>query len=1022
MGSSWFLQLFGEHQARWHDQSIRRFPTRKAALLLARVGIRPGKLIARDDLTALLWPDDPVEDARERFRQTLSQLRRSLQVDGAPLLLESDRQTVWARAESVESDVDSFERLVKRGLSDPGSASSALEQALALYHGPLLPGWEDEWVLQERDALTLRRLQAAQALARIYDQQGRSDEALELAYQAARDDRLHEATHQWLLTLLVQRGQKSEALRRFQEFRDSLRDFLGLEPSPATAKILDQEPGVSTTPNAAPLTPPVESPTRHHHFPVPLTPLIGRQAEVETILNELSDARRRLLTITGPGGIGKSRLQLEIAQQIAEKTPHRVIFATLSEVRHASEFEPQIRRALGLADGHPVPEAQIRQALSAVPTLLLLDNLEHLADDLAPRVRRLLEDVPDLMVLGSSRVLLQVPGEVEIPLGPLPPPASNFDPDPLASPCVQLLVERIHQRLPDMTFDNDQIEALVQLARFLEGYPLALEIAAARIGLLSPASLLKQLQSRLSLVETRRRDIADRHSSMRSAIDWSYEHLEPETQRLFRILSVFVGPISLRAIQTVSLDPDFLDRLEELRLNSLIQIETHHDQKRVRLLETLREYAVEAIDPEDAEHARERLLEYLHALAHEGAELVNTARQSEANFSIQRELENFRAISRWVIESRPDRALTLLEALTAASAFWLRLGARRELRTLLETLLPLADPPLTVRAQTHHALGRLNALSDDFEEGLHQLNLAREAADQAGDGLVLGDVLATLAVTQSDWQNYEEAEQWAHKALNVRRQTGPPLRLLRSLEFAMRFYSRRGDVERAMEFGQEALQLVRAHGDYWAQGHTGVYYAGILIDMGRIEEARALAEEILASAQHVHEESLLPMALDLMADVLSLSGEYEEARRLCDQGCEIRLNYSDMRGGYSSLRQATIYHSQAGAYSDALRSLTRALRIAIHEGPYHKLAADLMLAAELAFRVSEPSTAASILAARERAIQELELPRPPEDDPDWLAEAERAAEGRWGLAFERGQKWNLVTALSHLDSALLRRG
>ncbi len=980
-------------------------------------------MYARDDLAAMLWPDDPVDESRERFRQTLSQLKRTVEVPGVQSLIEADRQSVWLQSEIATSDANEFERLLKRSSTDSGDSQTDLEAALRLFSGPLLSGWSEEWVIPERDNFSTKRVQVARRLADIYVSQNRMDDALNLAQDAVRDDRLSEGAIQFLLSILMRAGRPAEAAKRFKEFRDLLRDQLDLEPSPATAKLLEEsiEPRESTI-QEVPATEDLEehSADLGSSVPIPLTPIVGREKEVEQALTMLADPHRRMVTLTGPGGIGKTRLQLEIGRLIADQGERRAIFVSLSEIYSAHDLEPAIRMAMGLPDGHPNPAEQIRQALTLVPTVLLLDNLEQIAENVGDKIRRLLEDVPTLVVVGSSRVLMLIPGEFELPVGPLETPSGKPELDPLKSPGVALLVSRIRDRLPTFQVDSDQIDALIGLAQFLEGYPLALEIAAARVGLMTPVALLKQLQSRLSLVETRRRDISNRHMSMRAAIEWSYDNLEPETQRVFRLLSIFSGGAGIDAVIAVTEDTFALDRLEELRSQSLIRIEREGNYSRVRLLEVLREYALDKQEPEESERGRELHLAYFSKVAKEAYLNLNGVKQAIGYLTVRRETENSRSLVNWVVQSRHDLVTPALDMMNNISPYWITGGMRREARQLLERLLSLHKNQDSIRVYAHHNIGRVAALTDDWEGAKKHLNEGIELARKLGDLTALGDCLATLYVGHFDWGEVEIAKQLALEGLAVRRELGDPGRLIRTLEWLITIYFMEGNIEEGLRCGDESLALTKALNDPWATAHTMVHISNNLITIGRVEEAEMYAHQIRELSEQFEENLSRTMGLELLCQIYETKGDLLGAMEKAREAMNLQLQYQDTRHGLRIRRTLRDLCMRLGKWEEALKYQTEALNLLVREGPYSLLPQEISKTAEIVFRLGEPSIAGSILGVRMRVVEALDIPLKEEENP-WIVEASEAAAERWLAAVEMGKKWSLSLLMTRLDGVLARR-
>ena len=530
-----------------------------AALLLAHreEAVAPARLID------MLWGEDPPATAAKALQVHISRLRRALAPDDRIVT----RASGYAIAlEPGELDLERFESLVARARAagEPGEASALLAQALALFRGPPLadapllgPAAGEAGRLADlRLAVLEERIDAELAAG--------ADAALVGELEAlAAEHPYRERLHAQLMRALYRAGRQADALDAFRRVRGSLVEDLGLDPGrelqQLEAAILAHDPSLDVDePARAPEPPPL---------PSPLTPLLGREAEVEAAAALLDDPAVRLVTLTGPGGIGKTRMALELATRTADRYGDGARFVPLAAIDAAVRVVPAIAQALGVVD-------DLAEYLASRELLLVVDNLEQVLEA-APDLAALLATAPRVTLLATSRAPLRIAGERELAVSPL-----------AREPAVELFVTRA-RALGARVEPGPDVERICDR---LDRLPLAIELAAARSKLLSPAAILERLERRLDLLSGGPRDAPARQQTLRAAIGWSYDLLDPPVQRLFAELGVFVGGWTLEAAEAVC-GPDVLEGLSALTDHSLVTA----TGGRFGMLETVREYALERL-------------------------------------------------------------------------------------------------------------------------------------------------------------------------------------------------------------------------------------------------------------------------------------------------------------------------------------------------------------------------------------------------------------------------------------------
>jgi predicted ATPase len=584
-----------------------------------------------------------------------------------------------------------------------------LAAAVNLYAGPFLHGFSlpasaefDMWMAQERQHWERRYLDALATLVDGYAAGGAYTQAIAAAQRALAVDELAEDMHRWLIQLYAASGDGAAALRQFERCVMALERELGVSPLPETRAVYDAvragevppragvkshtlPTGRSSAPAASPPAAAQAAPAAPRaSLPAPATPLIGRQDERAATAALLADPAVRLLTLFGAGGSGKTRLALQIARDMADQFADGALFVALAPLRDPALVLQAIGLACGLAQLSP---AALTQYLRDKQLLLVLDNCEHLLDA-APRIAGLLASAPGLRVLATSRAALNVHGEHTFPVSPLPLPNLSRLPalaEVADIPAVALLLARTRALNPRFQLTADNAADLAAICVRLDGLPLAIELAAARLKVLSPQALLKRLDHRLSVLDRGPRDLPDRQRTLRAAIEWSYRLLDLHLQRLFERLAAFAGGWTLEAAEAIcgswelgdgsweleatpssisQLAFPILDGLQTLLDSHLITLEAETaDQPRFGILETIREYALERLRARgDERMVRHRHANYFARFAELRAPGFHSAEIAAAD----RDYYNIRAALHWSLETGEQT----LAARIAGSAFW----------------------------------------------------------------------------------------------------------------------------------------------------------------------------------------------------------------------------------------------------------------------------------------------------------------------------------------------------------------
>ena len=674
---------------------------------------------------------------------------------------------------------------------------------------------------------------------------------------------------------------------------------------------------------------------RSYNLPLQRTPLLGRAGELKRIEELIADGGVRLLTLTGPGGTGKTRLAIQVAENLAPRFEGGLAFVNLAPLADSGLVASAVARALGVRESGDLSlESAITEHLSGRgPTLLFMDNFEQVLDA-AMLVQRLLDGCPELTVLVTSRQGLHIYGEQEFPVPPLPLPAPGalFSPATLTDcPSVALFVQRASSSRPDFTMTPSNAGAVVEICIKLDGLPLAIELAAARVKILPPAELLNRIKRPLEFLTGGARDLPERQQTLRQAIKWSYDLLTPPEQKLFRRLSVFAGGCTLEAAEAVcdtveDLGIAVLDGVTSLVDNSLLVQRVSDDREpRFLMLETFREYGREQLAATGETDATLRAhAAYMLVVAEEEnlqktpAELEAWVRCSDA------ELHNFRAASHWLIGS--GDAEWALRLGTALFRFWEQRDHLTEGRETLSRMLAMpaaAAVPARLRARALYCLSVLSDIQGDIETaqtvGREVCRLYREAGDTQG--------LATATIT-----------------LAVQAQ-------------------RRGRYREAVTLFEETVSLWAQLGDAAGVDLATSNMAHAVKLAGDFDHARRLLEGVVASSTARGDVRGVALALNGLGDVAAAQDDHESARRYHHESLARLRAFNDRWGIARVLTDLASVDLQAGEYAPADRSLREALAVFRDLGHQRGVAKQLESLAWCAVCQSRDEAAVALVSA-----------------------------------------------------------
>ncbi|GAC1416967.1 MAG: hypothetical protein NVSMB5_07340 [Candidatus Velthaea sp.] len=824
----------------------------KCYSLLANLILHRERPVSRDALAFALWPDETADTAFANLRRYLYRVTKLLlpPSEGAPWLIVTNRAIGLNPAAQLGSDIADFERL---HATDPAAA-------VALYSGDLLAGAEDEWLVPYRERLRDRYVGALIACAGAAQCAGDIAAALEYIRQLAEADPLNEDALCASMKLRERMGDRVGALVAYRTFVDRLRAEIGVEPSAAATALFQR---ISTTHSAA----------NGHGLPLPTLPaastaLFGRERELADVHALL--ATHRLVTLTGAGGIGKTRIAIETARTLAATFRDGVRFVDLARIASPQYVLTEIASTLEMPATATDLLGSICDRLRDRRLLLILDNCEHVTAEVAAFVRAVVTTAEHLAILVTSRTVLNLTGE-----------ASYRVPSLELQTAVSLFEDRAKHATAAFTMTESNARAVAEICSRLDGIALAIELAAARTNVIDVHELLKRLDHRFRLLTTGDRARPRRHQTLRALIDWSYDLLEPAHAALFRRLAIFQGGWELEAAVAVVADAGadeftVLDALGSLIDTSLIVVDFTNESQRYRMLDSLRAYGLERLNDcgEIAEFSARHAV-YVESFTQNMDAIWDNAPELEWRECISRDLENIRAALDWTLTKRHDPQLGARIAAHMTS-YWSRipLEGMRWLQLALR-LLP-AQAPAALRGELALALA-LNSTSNTIER--REAEAAAVALlREIGDLRLLARALYSHGSTLAAMGAFDEAEKRLNEALEIET-TRLNARGMASVLTGIGFLAAtRGDTQAAVNAYAQALDF-----------HSGASFdtpkARLLMNMGELafktgepREAMRLAREALGVFVAIKSPTNSAIVCLNLAAYADAAGDAEAAR------------------------------------------------------------------------------------------------------------------------------------------------
>lgn len=875
-----FVRVLGPIEL-FADGKRRPLEGRRQRALLGLLALHAGTLVTQDRLIDELWGERPPRTAAKSLQNAVVQLRGKLEHDRrSPEVLVTEQGGYRLCLTEDRLDAAHFERLVAEGArllagQRPAEAGRVLEEALSLWRGPAYSEVAAQGVMANEAArLEELRLFAQDELLESKLQAGRHAEILAELRARIAEDPLRERRRRLLMTALYRCGRQEDALEVYRAARTDLSERLGIEPSPEfralERAVLTQDPN---------LLGPMPSDAVVVGLPISPTAMIGREEQLSNLEDLLIKPETRLLTLTGAGGIGKTRLAVELARRAAGRFADGVYFTDLSLLDSAALVLPAIARTLGVHEAGELPLAdRVKNAVRGRTMLLVLDNFEHVLEARSD-LSLLLGAGAELSVLVTSRSRLRLYGEHvrSVPPLPLPPHGEAISAADLATyDAIALFVARSRTTNATFMLTDENAPAIAELCLRLEGIPLALELVAARSDAFSPNVRLQRVNEPLDLGTRGPVDVPERQQTLRGALDWSYDLLSQLEQELFARLAVFAGPFSEDAAVAICQARE--PQLESLIDKSILTRIIEPTGNRLRMLETIRQYARERLDTQDGgDELEQRLINYYASLAERAEPELTGENQAEWLDQLDSEHDNLRAALGAALERSPEIALKMAAAIWR---FWYIRSYLREGRMWLTQALERAEKaPSLIRAKALNGAGVFATETHDVTAAdrlmVASLKEFESVDDRRGIGMATGD-LGLIRALEGD---YVQAGQLFERADAAFTELGDPRAAVfrGNLGYLKLHVGEHSKAVALLESARQTLASFALLSDTLIVEHS-LAVAHLLL--GNHAAARELAVRTARQALVIGERNTVLSCLETLAALTHAAADRETAARL----------------------------------------------------------------------------------------------------------------------------------------------
>lgn len=944
------ISLLGPIQILRDDRPLNGLTYDKVRALLAYLVTEAGRPHSRDSLADLLWPEQTTEEAHHNLRQALANLRRYIgDYATEPAYLITTRNSIQFNVHSNWTlDVNNFRSLIAktrqhahRRVETCTVCARHLEQVVEIYKGDFLSGFSgaksatfEEWMQVKQDSLRSEALYALSTLGAYCESRGAYDRSGAFAARQLEMDPWREDAYRQSMRALYLSGNRAGALLQYERCRYILASDLGVEPEQETThlykRIRSQDPSTSSFQGS--LTLPSKRP---QNLPSQLTPFVGREHELGKLADLLADPDCRLITLTGPGGIGKTRLALQAATEQVNTFTHGVFFIPLASVPSTDHFVAAISNTLGISPyGQASPLEQLAEKLRDRDMLLLLDNFEHLlqASDV---VTDILRNTSRLKALVTSREPLNVRGEWIFSVEGLALPSPGSMEDIRTCSSFQLFEQSARRAQAEFSLQDTDSEDVVHICQLVDGMPLGIELAASWIPALSCAEIATEIEASLDFLRTSLRDVPERHRSIRAVFDRSWMLLSDEDREVLRQLSIFRGGFQRDAARAIT--GASINNLSTLTSKSWLRKDP---TGRYYIHELLRQYGEEQLrlTPNEYQQARQAHCRYFAELLAHKEDRLKSKDQIAALNEIEVDIRNIQVSWRWAAD---HGCLDLIAA--CADSLWLYFASGH---------------------------GRYLEGEETFRyaaEAIRGADLGQETESEARD-ILLAKLLTRQGSLCYRLGLLQKARDLLTKGISICRRTNNPRELAFALNHMAAAAHLLGTYEQERILLQESLQVLEAVGDPWLALYSKNDLGLVHCLLGQYTEAERLTSESLRGFIGTGDRRGIAFALHNRGIVAVSTGAYSKAEQLHRQSLALRRELDDSWGVASSLIQLSITFRLRRMLPKAMGYLLEAVRVANDAQVLPIVLEALVEVATVLMAQGDRRTAISILvAARDHA-------------------------------------------------------
>lgn len=988
------LRLFGPPNIEYNGRPI-ELNLRKGQALLAFLVVEK-KSQSRDALAAMFWPDSDQSSARASLRRTLYQVNKALDQE----IIQATAETMFlARGADIWVDTAVFRQ--KAACLDDDQNTSALSpacftdltKAAALQSDTFLSGFAlpdcpnfDEWQFFQQESLRQIQLQVLKALINHHTRQREYDSAIKYGQQWLNIEPWHETAHRALMILYSKTNQKSLALHQFEQCRRLLEDEFGIQPEPETVELYEKIKLKRPTPSPAPL--PVvnglsvveEAPAGPaHNIPYQLTPFVGRQSELTDLDRFIANPAIRLISIIGPGGMGKTRLALALGQSYLTQKPKRfpdgIFHVPLSPLTETGDILPTIAGVLNIPLSRVdrgAALAQLQTILHSKKMLLILDNFEHLLEG-ANLVLDILEACPQVTILITSRERLYLKEEHLLVIKGLDYPGPGEPYEKIAAhTAVELFVQCVRRNRPAFTLDEGNAEIAAHICGLVAGMPLALELAASWTDMLPLSELAQEIQNSLDILETELRNIPDRQRSIRAVFAASWQRLNTAEQEICAQLSFFRGGFTRQAAQQIAIAKDgrraTLQMLSRLADKSLIQY--NRETRRYQVHELLRQYGAERLEQmsEIKSAVETRFHNFFAAFLYDRRDAITSHVQGDILRQITAELDNIRLV--WRHSLNPPNLdiirqtyYTLYEFSDFQGYFRENINRIEQTVAALKTLPQTAERDETLAVlytQLGYAYVRTGPLSEVEHACRESLALFEKLGIDPPPGFGT-DPRNCLGLLANILGQFSKAQKFAEETIAIHNKPGHELNLIIAYYVLNDAVAAQGDYEKAFEYAQKAYQLTEQLGHRWMMGAVLIQLGNISRALNELDQARDYYQSSYDIKDNFNDPEGMAAALNHLGNIAWLQESYHAAESCFRRALAINRNINDKGGVAISLNGLGETAVALENYDEARQYLREGLEIAAEIQFTTRLLSLLAGVARLYLKTGNEARAAEIL-------------------------------------------------------------